>query len=83
MLELTKEKVQKRLLLPNISEICSLCKSENPDLHVGFSNAALLRPKRCIPVCSRSSHNVCLCTYHQNVKSMLSIFDHTLDYKDV
>ena len=79
----TKEKMQKRLLLLNISEIYSLFKSENPDVKVGISKFTMLRRKWCIPVGSSGSHNVCVCTYHQNVKLMLSAADHTLDYKDV
>lgn len=56
-------------------------KSENPDLHI--STVAFLRPKWSIPVGSRGSHNVCVCTYYQNIKLMLSILDHTLDYMEV
>ena len=64
----TKDKVQKRLLLANISEIYTLFKSENADVKIGFSSFALLRPIWCIPVGSAGKHNVCVCTYHQNVK---------------
>ena len=50
----------RRLLLPNISERYSLCKSENADMYDGFSAAAFLRPKSCIPMGSGGSHNVCM-----------------------
>ena len=50
----------RRILLPNISERCSLSKSENTDIYDGFSAVALLRPKWCIPVGSGGSHNVCM-----------------------
>ena len=79
----TKEKVQKRLLLANILEIYTLFKSEHPDVKIGFSSFALLRPKWCIPVGAAGMHNVCVCTYHQNVKLMLSTVDRSLDYKEV
>jgi len=41
----TKERVQKRLLLANLSEIYASFKSENPGMQVGFSTFAVLRPK--------------------------------------
>ena len=56
----TKDKVKKRLSLPNTKEIYSSFKSENLDVHVSFSIVALPRPKWCIPVGSRGSHNLCL-----------------------
>lgn len=56
----TKKKVRKRLLLAIIAEIYSLFKSENPDVHVNFSTVTLSRAKWCIPVGSRSSHNLCV-----------------------
>ena len=67
----TKEKRQNRLILSNIKEIYSQFKKENPDRKIGFSTFALLRPKWCIPVGAAGTHNVCVCTYHQNVKLML------------
>ena len=66
----------------NITEIYSLFKSENPDVHNGSSTVALLRAKWYVPVSSEGSHNICVCTFHQKVKLMLSILDHTLDYKE-
>lgn len=79
----TKEKVQKRLLLANISEIYACFKTENPDVKIGFSTFALLRPKWCVPVGSAGSHNVCVCTYHQNVKLMVSAINPSLNYKNI
>ena len=58
----SKEKVQKRLLLANISEIYGNFKAESPSLKIGFSTFALLRPKWCIPAGVAGSHNVCLYT---------------------
>ena len=71
----TKEKMQKRLLLSNLREVYIHFKSEYPDTTIGFSTFALLRPKWCVPVGSSGTHNVCVCTYHQNVKLMLACVD--------
>ena len=79
----SKEKVQKRLLLANISEIYANFKAEFPSLKIGFSTFALLWPKWCMPVDVAGSHNVCVCTYHQNVKFMLNTVNTSLNYKDV
>ena len=56
----SKEKVQKRLLLANISEIYANCKVEFPSLKIGFSTFALLRPKWCMPVGVWISKCVCM-----------------------
>ena len=79
----SKEKVQKRLLLANIAETYANFKSEFPTLKIGFSTFALLRPKWCMTVGVAGSHNVCVCTYHQNVKLMLHAVNPSLNYKDV
>ena len=79
----SKEKVQKRLLLVNISEIYASFKAEFPSLKIGFSTFALLRPKWCMPVGVAGLHNVCVCTYHQNVKLMLNTVNTSLYYKAV
>ena len=78
-----KEKVQKRPLLSNLKEIYQHFLTENPAVKVGFSTFAMLRPKWCVPVVSSGTHNVFVCTYHQNVKLMLSFKDGSLDYKEV
>ena len=79
----SKEKVQKRLLLVNISEIYANFKAEFSSLKIGFSTFTLLRPKWCMPVHVTGSHHVCVCTYHQNVKLMLNTVNTSLNYKDV
>ena len=78
----SKEKVQKRLLLANISEIYANFKAEFPSLNIGFSTFALLLPKWCMPVVFTRSQNVCVCTYHQNVKLMPTTVNTSLNYKD-
>ena len=79
----SKEKVQKGRLLANISEIYANFNAGFPSLNIGFSTFALLRPKWCMPVGVAGSHNVCVCTYHQNVKLMLNTVNTSLNYKDV
>ena len=79
----SKEKVQKRLLFANISEIFANFKAEFSSLKIGFSTFALLRPKWCMPVGVAGSNNVCVCTYHQNVKLMLNTVNTSLNYKNV
>lgn len=79
----TKMKKQKRLLLSNISEIHVQFKKENPNKKIGFSTFALLRPKWCIPVGAAGTHNVCVCTYHQNVKLMLVAMNSSHNYKQI
>lgn len=66
-----EEKVQKRLRLANISEIYTNFKEELPGLKAGFSAFALQWPKLCMSVWVAGSHNVCICTNHQNIKLML------------
>ena len=77
----SKTRVQKHLLLSNLSEIYVHFKEENSNVSVGFSTFATLRPKWCVTVGASGSHSVC--TYHQNVKLMLSAVNHALDYKYV
>ena len=36
-----------------------------------------------MPVGNAESHNVCVCTYHQNLKFMLNTVKTSLNYKDV
>ena len=67
----TKTKVQKRLLLANISEIQTSSKNEHPDKKIGFWAFAILRPKWCIAVGAAGTHNVCVFTCYQNVKLVI------------
>ena len=78
-----KEKVQKRLLLSNLKEIYQHIVTENPTVKVGFSTFAMIQPKWCVPGGSSGTHNVCVCTYHQNEKLMISCIDRSLDYKEL
>ena len=77
----TKECHQKRLILCNIREAYLQYKSTFPDDKIGFSKFAELQPKWCRTVGQSGFRNVCVCTYHQNVKLMLSAVNPTLRYQ--
>jgi len=63
---------QKRLLLANLSELKQYFKELHPDIKISFSKFAELRPPHCVLAGSSGTHNVCVCTFHQNVKLMIS-----------
>ena len=63
--------IQKRLLLNDLKSLYALFKEKNPSLEVGFSTFAKLRPINCIYAGASGTHNVCVCTIHENCKLML------------
>ena len=77
----TKERHQKRWILCNIREAYLQYKSTFSNDKIGFSKFAELQPEWCRTVGQSGSHNVCVCTYHQNVKLMLSAVNPTLRYQ--
>ena len=79
----SKTRAQKRLLLSNLSEIYVHFKEENPNVSVGFSTFATLRPNWYVTVGASGSRSVFVCTYHQNVTLMLSAVNPALGYKYV
>ena len=66
-----KENIQKRLILCNLREAYKQFKTEHPELPIGFSKFAALRPKNVVLPGASGTHSVCVCTSHQNVKLML------------
>ncbi|KYQ54441.1 hypothetical protein ALC60_06673 [Trachymyrmex zeteki] len=82
----------KRLLLFDLRGLFLAFKESNPDIKVGFSKFAQLRPRQCILAGSSGTHSVCVCTIHQNCKLMLDAVNITKlteksvkpisDYKD-
>ena len=68
-----KMKKEKQLILSSISGIYEQFTKENPDRKIGFSTFALLRSKLYMLVGAVGTHNVCVCTYHQNVKLLVAI----------
>ncbi|XP_063223012.1 uncharacterized protein LOC134531252 [Bacillus rossius redtenbacheri] len=74
---------QKRLVLCNLNELFVEFKSKHPDCRIGRSKFIELRPKWCVTAGSSGTHNVCVCTYHQNVKLMVDGAKLMKDYKDL
>lgn len=62
---------QKRLLLFDLKSLFALFQEKNPNLKIGLSTFAKLRPKYCIFAGASGTHNVCVCTIHENCKLML------------
>lgn len=80
----TKSKVQKRLVLGTLREIYALYKKDESNPQIGFSRFASLRPKNCVLAGSAGTHAVCVCTYHQNPKLVLSALGFgDLSYRDL
>ena len=46
-------------------------KDKYPNLKIGFSKFAALRPKHCVLPGAQGTHSVCVCAHHENVKLML------------
>ena len=67
-----KQQVQKRLILLTQYEAFLLFKERHPEEKLGFSKFAEARPKNVVLPGSAGTHNVCVCTYHQNPKLMIS-----------
>lgn len=63
--------VQKRLILSNLKELYTFFRSEYPEVQIGFSMFASLRPKNCVLAGAAGMHTVCVCAIHQNVKLMM------------
>lgn len=66
----TRKKLQKRLLLENLSVLhetyLQKCTSENEKL--SLTSFKKLRPKECVFAGDSSAHNVCVCMIHENTK---------------
>ena len=52
--------VQKRLVLSNLKEVYHEFKEKFPDLKIGFSKFAELRPKHCLLAGASGTHSVCV-----------------------
>ena len=66
-----KQKKQKRLICSTLRESYHLFKEKYPAVKVGFSTFAALRPHECLLPGPEGTHNVCVCTTHQNMKLMI------------
>ena len=66
-----KHKLQKKLMIMNVMEAYKLFKEEHPEIEIGKSKFASLRPVNVIPVSERDQ-NVCCCCYHENFDLLVS-----------
>lgn len=78
-----KSKEQKRLILFNLKEAYEKFKQIHPNLTIGFSSFASLRPKNCVLAGASGTHSVCVCLIHQNMKLMLMACKTKLTYKEL
>ena len=76
------ERKQKRLLYSSLKEIYLGYKEEFPDRNIGFSSFAALRPKHCKLLGSSGSHNICVCTIHENVLLMIHAVEKYFKHDD-
>lgn len=65
-----KVRLQKKILLSTVMETFQKFKEEHPDLKVGKSKFASLRPPNVLPV-SEKDHSVCCCSYHENFEMLV------------
>ena len=72
---------QKQLVLCNLKEAYQQFRTEFPEVNVGFSKFAELRPKECVLAGASGTHCVCVCTIHQNVKLMLNALSDKVKYE--
>ena len=45
---------------------------KGPEMKIGFSTFAQLRPRQCIVAGAAGTHLVCVCMLHQNIKLMMT-----------
>lgn len=67
-----RQLVQKRLLTMSFKESFGFFKETLPNIKIGFSSFAALRPKHCKLLGTNGSHNFCVCTLHANIELVLT-----------
>lgn len=67
-----KEHIQKRLIMMSLKEAYMIFEEKCKGVKVGFTSFTQLRPKHCILLDSTGTHNVCVCTIHENIKLMIN-----------
>ena len=65
-----RKSLQKHLILCNLTEAYAKFKEKYPEMKIGFSKFAELRPKQCVLPGASGTHSVCVCQIHQNMKLM-------------
>ena len=71
----SRELVQKKLILCNLSELYENFKAQHPAVEISLSKFSQLRPRNCILAGASGTHTVCVCVYHENVNLMLDAVD--------
>lgn len=66
-----RQSVQKRLMMYTLRETSNQFLKDNAEVKIGFSTFAKLRPQNCKLLSNSGSHNVCVCTIHENVDLIL------------
>lgn len=66
-----RQAVQKRLLMMTLREAYKHFNEIHDNAKIGFSSFAKLRPKNCKLLTSSGTHNVCVCTTHENINLIL------------
>ena len=66
-----KKQVQKHFILCNLKAVYSFFKKAEPNLTLGFSKFAALRPRNCVLPEAPCTHSVCVCTIHQNMQFLI------------
>ena len=59
-----RKPTQKRLVLSNLKEVYQLFSEKYPNIRMGFSKFAELRPKECVFAAASGTH--CVCMYHSS-----------------
>lgn len=63
--------IQKRLMMTTLRESFNRFTELHSGVQIGFSSFAKLRPKNCKLLTSSGTHNVCVCTIHENVNLII------------
>ena len=79
--DLGKSHKQKILVLCNLKELYAAFKLKYPQIKVGFSTFASLRPKWCVLEGSSGTHSVCVCQHHEIPKLKLCALHSSLELK--
>jgi len=66
---------QKRLILCNLVELYAAFMEKYPQIKIGFSSFASLRPKQYVTVGASGTHSVCVRTIHQNSQLLVNALD--------
>ena len=74
---------QKQLLLCIVRELYCEFKEQNADIKLGFSKFCTLPSKWCVSAGASETHNVCVCTMHQNTILLLHAAHTGETYKEL